>query len=308
MAHMNRHTRSRGWLIGAAVALALVAPASAQDAQRAQHETRRDEWQKVDAIFAAMGIKSGSVVADVGAGGGYFTARLSKAVGEAGRVYALDIDPGALRRLKARVDSEKLTNVETVETAADDPRLPPGSIDAALIVNAYHEMASHQAMLTKIKAALRPGGRLVIVEPISASRRSSARDVQTRSHEIAPEFVRQDVREAGFTQVQLVDPLTVRPDGNEDEWMLVVTPQSAAAAAWSSTAREDWQSPSLRITPEEFKKLTATSVLVLDVRDAEMYRGGHLPGAVLMTVEELMTSAATAKLAGERRLIVTYCS
>ena len=97
-----------------------------------------------------------------------------------------------------RVRAEGLKNVEIVHGAATDPKLPPVSLDAALIVNAYHEMHEHQAMLTALKAALKPNGRLVIVEPISESRRTNARADQTRNHEIGIDFVRQDAREAGF--------------------------------------------------------------------------------------------------------------
>jgi predicted methyltransferase len=291
-----------------AAVLALAVPALAQESTRAQHDVKRDGWQKVETIFEAMALKPGAVVADVGAGGGYFTSRLSKAVGGSGRVYALDIDADALRRLRSRISEEQLTNVEAVQTVADDTKLPPGSIDAALIVNAYHEMKNHQAMLASIKAALKPGGRLVIVEPISASRRAGPRDLQTGAHEIAIDFVRNEAREAGFRQVQLVDPLTTRPDGNDEEWMLVLTPQSAAVAAWSASAGEDWQSPSLRISVEAFKKLAPDAVVVLDVRDAASYRAGHLPGAILLTIEELGTAAGLARLAGERRLVVAYCS
>ena len=170
-----------------------------------------------------MQIKPGASVADVGAGDGFFTKRLSNAVGPEGRVFAVDVGADALRRLRQRVSDEGFANVQVIEGSVDDPKLPPGSIDAALIVNAYHEMTEHQAMLTKIKTALKPGGRLVIVEPISRSRRDGRREEQTRNHEIAVDFVREDARAAGFTQVLLQDPFTSRPQGHDEEWMLVLT-------------------------------------------------------------------------------------
>ena len=183
---------------------------------------QREQWQKVADIFEAMLVKPGAVVADVGAGDGFFTTRLSAAVGPQGRVLAVDIGADALRRLRGRIKDDQLTNVEVVEGTAADPKLPEGSLDAALIVNAYHEMTEHQAMLARIKAALKPGGRLVIVEPISPSRRDGTREAQARNHEIAVDFVREDARAAGFTQVALHDPFTRRPQGNDDEWMLVL--------------------------------------------------------------------------------------
>lgn len=294
----------RSWNVrlAALVLASVTAPLLAQDAA---HEQRRDGWQKSEEIFAAMGIKPGAVVADVGAGGGYFTTRLSRAVTEQGRVYAVDVGADVVRRLRNRVSAEGLSNVEVVHGTADDPNLPAASLDAALIVNAYHEMSEHRAMLARLKAALKPTGRLVIVEPISAARRGRPREEQTRNHEIGIEHVMQDAREAGFAGVQVQDPFTKRSNGHGDEWLLVLTP---AAAPAEPAAPNDWKSPSLRITPEDFKRLGSNDVLVLDVRDPESYRQGHLPGAVLMTPEELSKPEAAVRLASEKRRIITYCS
>ena len=279
-------------------------------------ESRREQWQKVGEIFAAMGVKPGAVVADIGAGDGFFTTRLSKAVGGQGRVIAVDIAADALRRLRNRVADEGLSNIDVVQGSSDDPRLTAASLDAALIVNAYHEMNDHQAMLTKIRQALKPSGRLVVVEPIASSRQDARRDEQTRNHEIAVRFVLEDARAAGFTQVAVHDPFTERPNGHDAEWMLVLAPASAqsggtpsAAAQVFSSKNDDWKAPALRIQVDEFKRLlSAGDVLVLDVRDAQSYRQGHLPGAVLMTPEELATPEGLAKLKGETRQIATYCS
>ena len=237
--------------IAALLVVLAVVPALAQDSS---HDQNRDKWQKVDEIFAAMGVKPGAVVGDIGAGGGYFTSRLSRAVGDTGRVYAVDVGADAIRRLGTRVTSEGLKNVEVVHGAASDPKLPPATLDAALIVNAYHEMNEHKAMLTALKAALKPDGRLVIVEPISGSRRSSARNDQTRNHEIGIGFVMQDARDAGFVEVQAQDPFTKRADAHGDEeWLLVLAPSAASKPA--SAEIDDWKSPALRIAPEDFKKL-----------------------------------------------------
>jgi predicted methyltransferase len=310
----------RKWVVpGVAVAAALAVGTTVRAQRDAHGEERREKWQKVDEIFTALQIRPGVVVADIGAGDGFFTARLAAAVGDDGRVLAVDVGASALRRLKTRVANESLSNVEVIEGAADDPKLPPAAVDAALIVNAYHEMAAHQAMLSKIRAALKPDGRLVIVEPISRARRTSGRDEQIRSHEIAPELVRDEVRAAGFRELALHDPFTERPNDGDEEWMLVATPEPAAvgdsraqtssAAQVFSSRNEDWKAPELRIGVEEFKRLEASGgVLVLDVRDPVSYREGHLPGAVLMTPQELSTPEGAAKLKGEKRLIITYCS
>src|SRR6187401_1281277 len=121
--------RLRMWIVGVTTCLvwgagngpvAGAAPATvATQAQGpASGEAGRDAWQRVPDIFAAMGVAEGSVVADIGAGGGYFTARLSKAVGATGRVYAVDVSSSALTGLRQRVGREGLTNVEVVQGTA----------------------------------------------------------------------------------------------------------------------------------------------------------------------------------------------
>ena len=311
--------------VGRMVTWTVVALTLAVAAPSAQ-ESRRDAWQNVDGIFAAMNVKPGAVVADVGAGDGYFTTRLSKAVGESGKVYAVDVNPAQLVRLRNRVEEAGEGNVEIVQGELADPRLPAGVLDAALIVNAYHEMSEYASMLAKIKAALKPNGRLVIVEPISESRRHRPRAEQTKNHEIAMDLVVADLREAGFVTVAAQDPFVSRPNGHNVEWLLVVTPapqaqtpaqtskplepeaEQPAASSVFSSRNDAWKSPDLRISMEDFKKLPARDVLVLDVRDPVSYRQGHLPGAVLMTPEELSTPEGQAKLRGETRQIVAYCS
>ena len=150
-------------------------------AQDRAHDQNRDKWQKVDEIFAAMGVKSGAVVADIGAGGGYFTARLARATGETGRVYAVDIGADVIKRLGERVRAEGLKNVEIVHGAATDPKLPPVSLDAALIVNAYHEMHEHQAMLDGAEGsaqAERPAGDRRTYFGVAPDQRAGGPDTQ----------------------------------------------------------------------------------------------------------------------------------
>jgi len=204
-----------GWMVGPA--------AASGAAQQPAHEQSREAWQRIPEIFAALGATPGAVIADVGAGPGFFTERLAKTVGPNGRVVAVDIDAGTLRTLHNRLRDAGLTNVDTIQGQPDDPRLPAASLDGALIVNAYHEMVDHQAMLAHIREALKPGGRLVIVEPISDGRRDGARDAQTRQHEIAPGFVQEEARAAGFRIVSFVDPFVQRPS-HDTEYMLVLTP------------------------------------------------------------------------------------
>jgi len=124
----------------------------------------REAWQRPEQIMDALGIGDGSVVADLGAGGGWFTVRLAKRVGPNGLVYAEDIQPQMIEAIQRRVQREGLRNVETVLGAADHPSLPKAQLDAALMVETLYEVEDRQSLLTNVLTALKPGGRLGIVE------------------------------------------------------------------------------------------------------------------------------------------------
>jgi precorrin-6B methylase 2 len=281
-------------------------------------EAKRESWQNVPKILEALGIAAGTTVADVGAGDGFFSVRLARAVGPNGRVYAVDVDPRVLEKLRKRVADEQLRNVVVTEGSAWDPRLATATLDAALIVNSYHEMTESRAMLTNLRQALKPSGRLVIIEPISAKRRGEPRDAQTKHHEIGAEHVEQEARRAGFHVARLEDPFVKRGggglEGDDEEWLLVLRPAApassgtaAAQTAKADDANADWKSAALRISVTDFKQLLAKGdVLVLDVRDEESYRRGHLPGAILVPLDTVATRAT--ELTKEKRPIVTYCS
>jgi len=123
----------------------------------------RDLWQLPGQIMDALGIAEGSVVADIGAGAGWFTIRLSKRVGPNGVVYAEDVQKQMLEATGRRVSKEGLRNVQTVLGTADDPRLP-GLVDAALIVDTYHELDNPVALLRNTARALKPQGRIGVVD------------------------------------------------------------------------------------------------------------------------------------------------
>jgi predicted methyltransferase len=191
-------------------------------------EAPRDSWQRAGDIFEAMGLTTGSVVADLGAGGGWFTTRLARAVGPAGRVYAVDVNPISLRELREALPKE-LTNVELVRADENDPKLPAGQLDAVLVVNAYHEFAEYAAVLARVKEALKPGGRLVLVEPSPLNKEDTTRASQTRRHQIAIEFAEADLAEAGFEIVRRDTAFVTRPPHqgptgvtfNHSDWLLV---------------------------------------------------------------------------------------
>ena len=185
----------------------------------------REQWQRVPDIVRSLKLESGSRVADVGAGAGFFSVRLARLVGAAGRVYAVDANPRMITRLRERAEKEQLTNLEIVLGDLNDPKLPVDSLDAALIVNAYHEMDQHQAMLGGIGRALKPGGRLVIVEPTSRVGETYPRERQALSHEISLQYVEQDLVQAGFEIVDRDLTFATMPGAQDDHhfWMLVAT-------------------------------------------------------------------------------------
>jgi precorrin-6B methylase 2 len=305
--------------------LALMAlPGQAQSpATVRQDEAAREGYQRVADIFEAMSVRAGAVVADVGAGGGFLTARLARAVEPGGRVIAVDTDKRMVQRLQRRVQEEGLTNVEVVQGDDDDPHLTPQSLDAAVIVNAYHEMRAYPAMLRQLRRALKPKGRLVIVEPITEKRRHASRDVLTRAHEIALPLVEQDARDAGFRVTRTEDPFTER--GSDLMWLLVAVPDPfasttapanagtippAAPAVPTSTISEDDASlsnPDLRIAFDRLKQLNERAeITVIDVRSEQEYRAGHIPGAMWIPLEQIGEHAERLKQLGKP--IATYCS
>jgi ubiquinone/menaquinone biosynthesis C-methylase UbiE len=175
----------------------------------------RESWQRIPDIVAAMGPVQGRRVADVGAGQGLFTKALSARVGPAGRVYAVEIDDGALKALAALRDS--FPNVEVVTGTESDPRLPAGALDAALIMNTYHELTKHEAILAAVRRALRPGGLLVVVDNAPTDD-AWPRDEQASHHGLAPRFVVAELEAAGYEIAARDDAFIARP---QPQWMVV---------------------------------------------------------------------------------------
>src|SRR5262244_857758 len=124
----------------------------------------RDNEEEPDHAIDVLKITKGSTVADLGAGSGYMTVKLAKKVGPEGKVFANDIQPGMLELLNKRLTKSKITNVSTILGTQDDPRLPIDAIDLVLMVDVYHELSQPQLMLRHIKASLKQGGRLVLLE------------------------------------------------------------------------------------------------------------------------------------------------
>lgn len=129
----------------------------------------RDAYQKPDEVMRALALKPGERVADVGAGSGYFTLRLARAVGPAGSVLAVDANSDLLAFLDGRLKEAGLANARTLVVPKDDPRLPPGSLDTVLIVDTLHYVKDRAAWLGKVRSGLAPGGRVVVIDFVPKS-------------------------------------------------------------------------------------------------------------------------------------------
>lgn len=139
---------------------------SASTCTETLESAERDKWQKPVEVIAAMNLKPGHVVVDIGAGTGYFSRHFSKAVGAEGKVIGVDIQSSMVRALIADKKRWGLRNYEARLVPADDPLLDKGSVDVAFVCDTYHHIEGRVAYFSNLKTAFRPGGRLVIVDPV----------------------------------------------------------------------------------------------------------------------------------------------
>ena len=155
----------------------------------------RDKKLHVDRVMDLLGIAPGKVVADIGAGSGWFTVRAAARVGPNGAVYAEDINPKAIDYIRDRASREKLENVRATLGSVDDPKLPVNSVDAVLILKTYHEFARPIPLIEKLKLSLRPGAKVGIID----------RNGNGADHGIMPEVVERELAHAGFKRVGKYD-------------------------------------------------------------------------------------------------------
>jgi|SRR5215472_11909460 len=161
----------------------------------------RDHRLHIDRVMDILGIASGKRVADIGAGSGWFTARAARRVGPSGIVYAVDINPEAIRYIDRRVRSESLINVKTILSKPDDPMLPKTAVDAVLLLKTYHEVANPVALLEHLRSALRSGARLGIID----------RDGNGTNHGVSQNIVIEEAARAGYKLIGTYD--FVKDDG-----------------------------------------------------------------------------------------------
>lgn len=166
-------------------------PVASIISDRWTNEDTRERLGEAGTVMRLLDIRPGMTVADIGAGSGYYTARLSQRVGATGRVYAEDIMPGYLANLQRRVTAERLANVTVTKGEPHDPRLPPASVDVALLVHMYHEIDQPFGLLHNLAPALRPGGRVAILD----------QNAPTARHGTPPPLLECELRAVGYRQV-----------------------------------------------------------------------------------------------------------
>ena len=176
-------------------------------------EAERDTWQQPEAIIGELHAKAGSTVVDLGSGSGYFTLKLAGIVGPEGSVIAVDLRQISLAFLRVRAILKRMHNIQIVVGEEDDPHLSNASVDSILIANTYHELIHPSSILIHARQALRPGGRLVIVD-----RSPSSEHVLTSADSAAA-----DLRKAGFDIIRREDEF-IHPAGDEAWWLIVAGP------------------------------------------------------------------------------------
>ncbi|HZI20256.1 MAG TPA: methyltransferase domain-containing protein [Pyrinomonadaceae bacterium] len=174
-------------------------------------DPERDRKLQVERVMDVLGVGEGTGVADIGAGSGWFTVRAARRAGTAGTVYAVEINPDYLKHIERRAGSEGLTNVKTVLGREDDPALPERSVDAALILKTYHEIAQPVRLLRNLRRALRPGARVGVID----------REGKGDDHGVARDDVVSEAERAGYALVEEHD--FVKGDGMD--YLLVFRPR-----------------------------------------------------------------------------------
>jgi len=170
----------------------------------------RDEKLHINRVMDILGIAPGKSVADIGAGSGWFAVRAARRVGPSGTVYAVDINPEAIRYIDHRAHSESLSNVKTITSKPDAPMLPKDAVDAVLMLKTYHEVADPVSLLEHLRPALRPGARLGIID----------RNGNGTDHGVSRKIVVEEAVQAGYRLVQTYE--FVKDDGMDYFLVFVV--------------------------------------------------------------------------------------
>lgn len=165
-------------------------------------DPERDTWQKPAEVVKAMNLRPGDVVADIGAGTGYFTRHIAAAVGPSGKAIGLDIEPGMVEYMKEDARKLNLSNYEARVVKTDDPGLGPHSVDVIFLCDTYHHIENRVEYFRNVSPSLKPGGRVVVVDFIKDTDFGPPRD-----HKMAEEAVIEELQNAGYRLITSHDLL-----------------------------------------------------------------------------------------------------
>jgi ubiquinone/menaquinone biosynthesis C-methylase UbiE len=168
--------------------------------------TERETEEKPQLLIDALEIKPGQTIADLGAGSGYYSFRIAPLVGPTGKVLAIDIEPAMLEVITQRASRERIANVAAVRASVRDPNLAPGSVDLLFMVDVYHELEYPYEVMTKVRAALKPGGRVALIEYRAEDPQVAIKPV----HKMSERQVRRELEAAGFRHVKTVRTLPLQ--------------------------------------------------------------------------------------------------
>ena len=191
----SRHHFSRFLL-----ALGLLLTGCAQLKQCAYQGVNRNDWQQPQKVIAALKLQPGAVVADLGAGGGYFTFRLAEAVGPTGKVYAIDIDPDMVELIAKTAKEKALAHIEPVLAKPDDPLLPKAGVDLIFTSNTYHHIDKRAIYFANLRQYLRAGGKVAILD---FDRRAWLEGLLR--HYTPSEFIQREMEQAGYRLLEEFD-------------------------------------------------------------------------------------------------------
>jgi len=220
--NLRRCVKTILWTFLLAASLVHVGAQNATATQEAQRKTstpytgdltifdypERDQRLHIDQVMDLLGIAQGKTVADIGAGSGWFTVRAAKRVTGTGRVYAVDINPEAVSYIQERAQKERLTNITTLMGTSDNPRLPPESVDAVLLLKTYHEVAKPVDLMRNLRPALRPGAKVGIID----------RNGNGENHGVAKTVVLSEMESAGYHLLSEHDDLV---KGDKMDYFLI---------------------------------------------------------------------------------------
>lgn len=165
-------------------------------------EESRDSWQKPDEVIRTIGLKPGQVVVDIGAGDGYFARRFAKSIAPGGRSIGLEIKSDLVEKMNDDARMSGLTNYEARLVETDDPKLAPASVDVIFLCDTYHHIDSRVSYFRRVRQALKPGGRLVILDMVRSKRNTE--------HSVIREDVIEELRQAGYRLAKEYDLLKPR--------------------------------------------------------------------------------------------------